>query len=87
MKGWDYAVKNQAEAVDIIMKADTTGAIKKDHQVTMMAEVAKLVGTGKTGYLEKGDYDRTVKVVLENKVISKEPKGAWTHKIYEMAEK
>ncbi|HEY1722495.1 MAG TPA: ABC transporter substrate-binding protein [Magnetospirillaceae bacterium] len=86
MKGWDYAVKNQAEAVDIVMKADTTGAIKKEHQVTMMAEVAKLVegGKGGTGYLEKADYERTVKVVLENKVISKEPKGAWTHAVFEM---
>ena len=86
MKGWDYAVKNQAEAVDIVMKADTTGAIKKDHQVTMMAEVAKLVegGKGGTGFLEPADYARTVKVVLENKVISKEPKGAYTHAVFEM---
>ncbi len=85
MKGWDYAAKNQAEAVDIVLKADTTGAIKKDHQVTMMAEVAKLVEGSKkgTGYLEPSDYTRTVRVVLENKVISKEPKGAWTHAIFE----
>ena len=85
MKGWDYAVNNQAEAVDIVMKADTTGAIKKDHQVTMMAEVAKLVEGSKkgTGYLEPADYKRTVDIVLENKVISKEPKGAYTHAVFE----
>ncbi len=89
MKGWDYAVKNQAEAVDIVMKADTTGAIKKEHQVTMMQEVAKLVEGSKkgTGYLDPADYARTVKVVLENKVISKEPKGAYTHAVFEASMK
>jgi NitT/TauT family transport system substrate-binding protein len=89
MQGWDYAVKHQAEAVDIVMKADTTGAIKKEHQVTMMSEIAKLVeGSAKgTGYLEPADYKRTVKVVLENKVISAEPKGAYTHAVFEAAEK
>jgi NitT/TauT family transport system substrate-binding protein len=85
MKGWDYAVKNQAEAVDIVLKNDTSGAQTKAHQTTMMAEIAKLVEGSKkgTGYLEPADYARTVKIVLENKVISKEPKGAYTHKVFE----
>lgn len=89
MKGWDYAVKNQAEAVDIVMKADTTGAIQKQHQVTMMQEVAKLVEGSKmgTGYLEPADYTRTVDVLMENKVLKEKPKGAWTHKIIDAAMK
>ena len=85
--GWDWAVKNQAEAVDIVLKNDTTGAQTKAHQTTMMAEIAKLVEGSKkgTGYLEPSDYARTVKIVLENKVISKEPKGAYSHKVFEDA--
>jgi len=84
-KGWDWAVANRAEAVDIVLKNDTTGAQTKPHQTTMMDEIARLVEGSKkgTGYLEPGDYARTVKVVLENKVISAEPKGAWTHKVWD----
>ena len=87
--GWDWAVKNQAEAVDIVLKNDTTGAQTKAHQTTMMAEIAKLVEGSKkgTGYLEPADYARTVKVVLENKVISKAPVGAWSHKVWDEAAK
>jgi NitT/TauT family transport system substrate-binding protein len=83
--GWDWAIAHPAEAVDIVLKNDTSGAQKKDHQTTMMAEIAKLVEGSKkgTGYLEPGDYARTVKVVLENKVISKAPVGAWTHKVWD----
>jgi len=87
--GWDWASKNQAEAVDIVMKNDTSGAQKKEHQVTMMKEIARLVeGSAKgTGYLDKADYERTVKIVLENKVISKAPTDAWTHKIWDASAK
>jgi NitT/TauT family transport system substrate-binding protein len=89
MKGWDYAVKHQAEAVDIVLKNDTSGAQNKGHQTTMMQEIAKLVEGSKkgTGYLDPADYQRTVKIVLENKVISKEPKGAWTHKVFDASMK
>jgi len=87
--GWDWAVAHPAEAVDIVLKNDTTGAQTKAHQTTMMAEIAKLVEGSKkgTGYLEPADYARTVKVVLENKVISKAPVGAWSHKVWDEAAK
>jgi len=87
--GWDWAVAHPAEAVDIVLKNDTSGAQKKDHQTTMMAEIAKLVEGSKkgTGYLEPADYERTVKVVLENKVISKKPVGAWTHAVWDASTK
>jgi NitT/TauT family transport system substrate-binding protein len=89
MQGWDYAVKHQAEAVDIVMKADTTGAINKDHQIKMMADVAKLVEGSKkgTGYLEPSDYARTVSVLTENKVLTKKPTGAYTHTVIDSAMK
>jgi NitT/TauT family transport system substrate-binding protein len=85
--GWDWAVAHKAEAVDIVLKNDTSGAQTKPHQTTMMDEIARLVEGSKkgTGYLDKADYERTVKVVLENKVISAEPKGAWTHAVWDSA--
>src|SRR5262252_1483557 len=42
VKGWDYAIKNEPEAVKIVLKNDTTGAQTEKHQNRMMGEVAKL---------------------------------------------
>ena len=49
LKGWDYAIKHQDEAVKIVLDNDASGAQKKDHQTRMMGEIAKLVEGGKLG--------------------------------------
>jgi NitT/TauT family transport system substrate-binding protein len=90
LKGWDYAIKHQDEAVKIVLANDASGAQTEGHQKTMMQEIAKLVEGGKLGYLEPAAYDRTVKTLLTGKsdpVISKKPTGAYTHKIWEAAQK
>jgi NitT/TauT family transport system substrate-binding protein len=92
IKGWDYAAKNQAEAVQIVLANDTTGAQTKEHQTTMMAEIAKLLeGSPKgLGYLDPADFDRTVTILLGSQsapVITKKPEGAFTHAVYEAAAK
>ena len=90
LKGWDYAIKNQDEAVKIVLDNDASGAQTAGHQKTMMQEIAKLVEGGKLGYLEPAAYERTVKTLLTGKsdpVISKKPQGAYTHKIWEAAQK
>ncbi len=90
MKGWDYAIKHQDEAVKIVLDNDTSGAQKKDHQVRMMGEIAKLVEGGKPGYLDPAAYDRTIATLLSSKsdpVITKKPEGGWSHKIWDMSQK
>ncbi len=90
LKGWDYAIKHQDEAVKIVLENDASGAQKKDHQTRMMGEIAKLVEGGKLGYLEPTAYERTVSELLAGKsdpVISKKPEGAFTHAIWEAAQK
>src|SRR5262245_17190085 len=90
MRGWDYAIKHQEEAVKIVLDNDASGAQTKQHQTTQMLEIAKLVEGGKLGFLEPKSYDRTVTTLLTGKsdpVISKKPQGAWTHKIWDMAQK
>ena len=90
LKGWDYAIKHQDEAVKIVLANDASGAQTAPHQTTMMTEIAKLVEGGKLGYLEPAAYDRTVKTLLTGKsdpVISKKPQGAYSHKIWEAAQK
>ena len=90
MKGWQYALHHEAEAVKIVLAADTTGAQTKLHQTHMMAAVAKLVEAGKNGHgigwLDPKAYERTVDVLLASKsepVITRKPEGAWTHAIWD----
>nr|WP_319389576.1 ABC transporter substrate-binding protein [uncultured Cohaesibacter sp.] len=87
MKGWKYAEANPDEAADIVLEYDETGAQTEKHQKRMMAEVAKLTA-GSNGALDTADYERTVKTLMSGgsaPVISKEPEGAWTHKITDLA--
>ncbi len=90
MKGWDYAVAHQDEAVKIVLNNDATGAQTEKHQTQMLSEIAKLVGTNPkgTGWLDPAAYDRTVKILMSGKsapVITKVPEGAWTHDVFDKA--
>lgn len=81
MKGWKYAIANPAEAAEIVMD---NGGQDENHQKRMMGEVAKLIGTG-TGKLDTATYDRTVKALLDQKIITKKPEGAYTSEITDAA--
>ena len=74
MKGWEYAMANPKEAAEIVM--DNGGQDEK-HQERMMGEVAKLIDKP-DGKLIKAAYDRTAKALLDQKIITKEPAGAYT---------
>jgi NitT/TauT family transport system substrate-binding protein len=90
LKGWDYAVKNQAEAVKIVLKNDASGAQTEKHQARMMGEVAKLVAGGSLGRLDAKAFDRTVATLMTGKsdpVITKKPVGATTDAIWAAAQK
>ena len=90
MKGWKAAEANPAEAAQIVVDADQTGAQTLAHQTYMMGEVAKLTA-GSNGALDPADYDQTVATLLsavsaENPAITKAPEGmAWTHAITDKA--
>jgi len=84
MKGFDYAQQHPDEAVQIVMDNDTTGAIDETHQTHMMAEINKLT-EGSTGVLDPAAYEQTVKMLLDQNIITKEPEGAWTHEVTDAA--
>ncbi len=81
MKGWKYALENPDEAAGIVMD---NGGQDENHQKRMMGEVAKLIGDG-SGVLKEDVYERTAKALLDQKIIEKEPSGAWTHEITDEA--
>lgn len=51
MKGWKYAEANPAEAANIVLDNDESGAQTEAHQVRMMGEIAKLTA-GSNGTLD-----------------------------------
>ena len=81
MKGWKYAMENPDEAAEIVMD---NGGQDENHQKRMMGEVAKLIGDG-TGKLDTAVYERTAKALLDQKIITKEPEGAYTAEITDAA--
>ena len=81
MKGWKYAIDNPDEAAEIVMD---NGGQDENHQKRMMGEVAKLIGDA-TGKLDPAVYERTAKALLDQKIITKEPTGAWTSVITDKA--
>lgn len=88
IKGWKYAGNHPDEAADIVLENDDTGAQTEKHQRRMMREINKLVGNQPQGigYLIPADYNRTVKVLMSSDstpVITKKPKGAWSHIIWD----
>lgn len=87
MKGWEYALAHPEESAELILEYDETGAQTYEHQVRMVGEVAKLT-EGSDGSLDPADFQRTVNTLLaggSDPVITKEPEGAWTHMITDMA--
>ena len=92
MKGWEYALKNQDEAVKIVLAADASGASTAAVQKRQLENVAKLITVAngpKMGFLEPAAYQRTVKVLLaggSDPVIKKDPgPDAWTHAVWNKA--
>jgi NitT/TauT family transport system substrate-binding protein len=77
MKGWQYALENADEAAQIVVDADESGAATLDHQKYMVGEVSKLVDANDPK-LDQAAYDRTVKALVDQKIISKLPEGAFT---------
>lgn len=87
MKGWKWAEENPEEAAMIVLEYDETGAQTEQHQIRMMGEVAKLTA-GSNGALDPADYERTVETLMgggSDPVITKEPEGAYTLDITDMA--
>ncbi|SFJ94448.1 NitT/TauT family transport system substrate-binding protein [Mesorhizobium albiziae] len=81
MKGWKYATENPDEAADIVVE---NGGQDENHQKRMMGEVAKLIDNA-DGKLIEAAYDRTAAALLAQKIITKEPSGAWTSAITDKA--
>lgn len=98
IKGWNYAVKNQKEAVQIVLvncgntcKGSGTRSSAASHQTWQMAEVAKLYNAGPTlkgraGYLDPATYKANVTLLKSLGILKADPApAAVTYKVWEKA--
>jgi NitT/TauT family transport system substrate-binding protein len=89
MKGWSYAVANQAEAVKLVLKNDASGAQTEKHQSRMLGEVARLLGADGSGKLDPATYERTVSTLMagtSDPVITKKPAGAVSDAVWKASQ-
>ena len=77
MKGWQYALDNPDEAAQIVVDSDETGAAELAPQRYMVGEVSKLIDPDDPA-LDQTVYERTVKALLDQKIITQQPEGAFS---------
>lgn len=98
LKGWDYAVKHKAEAVNIVLplcgntcKGSGTRSDAKEHQTWQMNEVAKLYNAGPTlqgraGYLDPALYKANVALLKDLGILKTDPvAGAVDYTVWQQA--
>lgn len=70
-KGWKYAMANQEETVDIILKYDQSGVQARDHQLAMMKEITKLIQVPgrRFGQLNESVAQRMIDLLHEHRII------------------
>ena len=83
-KGWQDAVKDQNAAVDAVMSRADKSTTNRDHQVSMMKEVAKLVqpeglSSEKIGLIDPAKFQTTADIALKFNVITKAAKDAYSN--------
>jgi NitT/TauT family transport system substrate-binding protein len=91
LKGWEVCRDRPAECVDVVVKESPV--LGREHQTWMMAEINKLIWgapapRGPLGKMDPQAFKRTADISLKFGVIKKpaDP-GAYTHEIWEMAQK
>jgi NitT/TauT family transport system substrate-binding protein len=90
LRGWQYAIENPEEAVDIVLKYDRSGIQTRDHQLAMMREISKLVQVGirPLGYTDRADVRRTIDTLFSYNVLttSFDPDTIFTNAFWEQAQ-
>jgi NitT/TauT family transport system substrate-binding protein len=91
LKGWEACRDKSAECVELVLKESPV--LGRDHQTWMMTEINKLVWgppapKSPLGKMDPAAFKQTADIALKFGVIKKAADaGAYTHEIWEMAQK
>ena len=90
LRGWQYAIDNPKEAVDIVLKFDKSGKAARSHQLSMMREISRLVNVSwrEIGYTDQTTVQQMVSTLLRYKVLKVplKPEEIYTNKFWEQAQ-
>ena len=89
LKGWQYAIDHPAEAADIVLKYDKSGVQTKDHQLSMLLEIAKLIqAPGRSlGQTDQASVQRTIDALLRYNILKGpvKPEDVFTNAFWDKA--
>lgn len=89
LRGWQYAVEHPEEAVDIVLKYDASGVQTREHQLSMMNEIAKLVSlpVRPLGFTDRDDVRRTIDTLFVYEVLDDpmQPEDVYTNDLWNQA--
>jgi NitT/TauT family transport system substrate-binding protein len=90
LRGWQYAIEHPEEAADIVLKYDKSGVQTREHQLSMMREIAKLVEVNlrPIGYTDRADVRRTIDTLYSYKVLNTQlnPDSVFNNSFWEQAQ-
>ncbi len=89
LRGWQYAIDHPEEAADIVLVYDESGVQTREHQLSMMEEIARLVQVeGRSlGRTDEAAIQRTIDTLLQYGVLSGpvQPEDVYTNDFWEQA--
>ena len=90
LRGWQYAIDHPEEATDIVLKYDKSGVQTREHQLSMMQEIIKLVKVDlrPLGYTDRNDVRRVIDTLFSYKVLNAQidPDAIFTNTIWDQAQ-
>jgi NitT/TauT family transport system substrate-binding protein len=90
LRGWQYAIQHPEEAADIVLKYDESGVQTREHQLSMMNEIARLVlvSVRPLGYTDRSDVRRMIDTLVSYEVLSGpiQPEDVYTNEFWEQVQ-
>jgi NitT/TauT family transport system substrate-binding protein len=87
LRGWQYATEHPEEAADIVLKYDESGVQTREHQLSMMNEIASLVlvSVRPLGYTDRSDVRRMIDTLMSYEVLDGpvQPDDVYTNEFWE----
>ena len=71
LKGWQYAIEHEDEAVDITLKYDVNGS--RSHEAYMLHNSIPLISTGEApiGWMDKSGWEQVQNILEEQKILNR----------------
>ena len=90
LRGWQYATEHPEEAADIVLKYDESGVQTREHQLSMMNEIASLVlvSVRPLGYTDRSDVRRMIDTLMYYEVLDGpvQPDDVYTNEFWEQVQ-